>query len=112
MAQVKTVAAEETPLDDQDPLVDEDLLAEMIRALVDHPQDVRVVPHSKNGGVELQIYVHASDRRHVIGRQGRMVMLLRQFFGVIAARQQRKTTIEVMESAEERQARRTLRADG
>ncbi len=111
MAQVKTEATTRS-LEDQDPLVDEDLLAEMIRALVDRPHEVRVEAHAKNNGVELRIYVHPSDRRHVLGRQGRMVMLLRQFFGVIAARQQRKTTIEVMESDEERQARRGVRTDG
>lgn len=97
------------PLDDLEPLVDEDLLAEMVRALVDRPQDVRVVPHTQNGGVELRIYVHPSDRRHVIGRQGRMAMLLRQFFGVLAARQRRKTTIELMETPEARQAYRGSR---
>lgn len=110
MSQVKPKATR--PLDDLDPLVDEDLLAEMIRALVDHPHDVCVESHTNLNGVELNIYVHPSDRRHVIGRQGRMIMLVRQFFGVIAARQQRKITIEVVESAEERQAHRGARAGG
>lgn len=91
-----------------DPLVNDELLAEMIRALVKFPRDVRVVAKALHpSGTELQIYVNPDDRRHVIGRQGRMISQLRQFFGVVATHQKRKITLEVMESAEERRAWRT-----
>lgn len=85
-----------------EPLVDEDLLAEMVRALVDRPEAVRVEAVTRADAVELQVHVDPADRRHVIGRKGWMVMLLRQFFGVLAAHRNGKTTIEIIESAEER----------
>jgi len=91
-----------------DPLVNDELLAEMIRALVKHPREVRVISKPLlPAGTELQIYVNPADRRHVIGRQGRMISQLRQFFGVVAAHQNQKITLEVMESAEERRAWRS-----
>ena len=92
--------------EDLRPLEDADLLEEMVRALVDRPEAVRVQEKVEGDRFELLIHVHREDRRHVIGRQGQMVMQLRRFFGVIAARKKRRILIEVVETEEERMALR------
>jgi uncharacterized protein len=88
------------------PLVDADLLEEMIRAIVERTEDVRIEERASGAATELWIHVHPSDRCHVIGRQGRTIQSLRHMFSVVAARQGRRITLEVIESDTERQAMR------
>lgn len=88
--------------DDTSPLVDSELLTEMVRAFVEHPDKVRIEESTVGDHLTLAIYVDPLDRKLVIGKHGRMVTMLRTYFGVVAARQHKKITIEVIESEQER----------
>ncbi len=93
---------------DTDPLPDHEILEEIVRALVDDPSAVRVETESDEDTRKrtLTIHVAPADRRHVIGRGGQTVMLLRQLFTTISGRANWWVGLEVFETEEERLARR------
>lgn len=94
--------AQDTGDDDTSPLCDADLLLEILRAVVDKPEAVRVEELLTGDHLQLLIHVDPEDRRLVIGKQGWMVTLLRRLFGVVAAKQQKRITVEVVESEQDR----------
>ena len=61
------------------------LLADVIRALVDAPQAVRVREHRRYDETHLTIDVSPADRGKIIGKGGTTVQSLRVLFGRIAA---------------------------
>ncbi len=54
-----------------------EVLVEIARRLVDHPEQVAVTEVPSGGGVLLQLAVAREDRGKLIGRQGRTVRALR-----------------------------------
>lgn len=56
-----------------------ELVAFVAKALVDHPEDVRV--HELDGGERLELETHPDDRGRVIGRQGRVAKAMRALLG-------------------------------
>ncbi len=72
-----------------------DLVGEMARGLVDHPDDVVVeIISAGNDGV-LELHVHPDDLGHVIGKQGRTARSLRLTLGAAAARMDRRVDLEI-----------------
>lgn len=85
--------------DDTAPLEPADLLMEIVRALVDHPQDVSVSEHGKSTACSLfEIHVHADDRGKVIGRGGAMIDSLRVVMMGVTGADHRKASVEVADS--------------
>jgi predicted RNA-binding protein YlqC (UPF0109 family) len=78
-----------------DPMVEQDLLTEVIRALVDNPHAVRVYERRANGASHMRIEVDARDRGKVIGKSGTTMRALRVLFGRIAAVEGRKIYLHV-----------------
>jgi predicted RNA-binding protein YlqC (UPF0109 family) len=78
-----------------DPLEDGELLAEVVRALVDAPGQVKVEEFRKPEASYLVIHVAPDDRGKVIGREGRTMNAIRVIFGRIAAVEGRKTYIQI-----------------
>ena len=54
-----------------------DALAHVVKAIVDLPDDVRVVSSQTNRGDLLEIHVHPEDLGRVIGRSGRTAKSIR-----------------------------------
>lgn len=54
-----------------------EMLAEVARGLVDHPEQVKVESRVDHGHVRLELHVAAEDRGQVIGRGGRSAHALR-----------------------------------
>ena len=72
-----------------------DLVGEMARGLVDHPDDVVVeIISAGNDGV-FELHVNPDDLGHVIGKQGRTARSLRLTLGAAAARLDRKVDLEI-----------------
>lgn len=45
----------------------------VIKALVDHPEDVKIVQTQDNFGVLLTVTIHPDDMGKVLGRKGKMI---------------------------------------
>ena len=54
-----------------------EILADIVRAIVDHPDDVVVSEVESKGEVNLVLSVHADDMGMVIGRHGRIAKAIR-----------------------------------
>ena len=79
------------------PLEDRALLAEVARALVKHPEHVRVEERKVNGKLWLDLYVLPMDRGLVIGTKGRTLTLLRQLFSAIGRVDGRQVIVELVD---------------
>lgn len=89
-----------------DPLEHSDLLEEIARALVDHPEAVEVI--EKNNGsttTVLVLRVAKEDRGKVIGKGGATINHVRGLFSRIAAVDQCQLTIVVEDETRPRKKR-------
>jgi predicted RNA-binding protein YlqC (UPF0109 family) len=78
------------------PLEDEDLLLEMVRAIVSHPEDVKVDSREEDDGRKnLIISAHEEDCGKVIGKHGRMAAILKDFMISVGAQQGHQIFIEI-----------------
>jgi predicted RNA-binding protein YlqC (UPF0109 family) len=67
----------------------------MVRALVDHPDDVRVEILEAGAAPAFELRVHPDDLAHVIGRQGRTARSMRLVLSSAATKLERKATLEI-----------------
>ncbi|QTE30546.1 RNA-binding protein [Pengzhenrongella sicca] len=61
-----------------------DALEHLVRGIVDHPDDVRVIAKPLRRGELLEVRVHPEDLGRVIGRGGRTARALRTVVGALA----------------------------
>ena len=74
-----------------------ELVEFLTRALVEHPDEVRVEEIDTDGDVVLEIRVAADDLGRVIGRSGRVANAIRTVAKAAAARQDRRVMVEILE---------------
>jgi predicted RNA-binding protein YlqC (UPF0109 family) len=72
-----------------------DLVLQLSKALVDHPEDVRVTVSERNDHLLLEITVNPEDVGKIIGRQGRIIKALRTVVRSCAIRDQKKIAVEL-----------------
>ena len=66
----------------------------VVRLMVDKPEDVRVVP-VRSSGIGFQIQVHPEDIGHVIGKQGRNARSLRILVTAMAQKAGRSVWLDI-----------------
>jgi predicted RNA-binding protein YlqC (UPF0109 family) len=59
-------------------------LEHLVKGIVDHPDEVKVVSASSARGEVLEVHVHPEDLGRVIGRSGRTAKALRTIVGALA----------------------------
>lgn len=80
------------------PLEDDELLTELVRALVNHPDQVRVEEQGQETSTShFIVHVAREDVGQVIGKNGDTVLTLRKLFNKIAAIDGRRVLIDVMD---------------
>jgi len=72
-----------------------DLVLQITKALVDHPEDVKVSRRELNNQTLLEITVHPEDVGKIIGKQGRIIKALRIVVKACAIRDNKKITVEL-----------------
>ncbi|TCL53918.1 hypothetical protein EDC14_10696 [Hydrogenispora ethanolica] len=72
-----------------------ELVLQITKALVDHPEDVRVSHIERNNQTLLEINVHPEDVGKVIGKQGRIIKAIRTVVKSCAVRDNRKISVEL-----------------
>ena len=76
-----------------------ELLEYLAQALVEHPDEVRVNEVSEgDGATVLELSVADEDYGNVIGRGGRTATALRTLIKTVAARQQRRVFVDIVDS--------------
>lgn len=67
------------------PLEDDELLGEIVRALLDCPCPIRIERREEGDLTALYIHIPPEHRGKIIGRQGRTITALRIIFSAIGA---------------------------
>ena len=73
-----------------------ELISEIAKALVDHPDDVRVNEVEKDNLIVYELSVNASDVGKVIGKQGRIAKALRTVVTSAAVKEDKRVTVEII----------------
>lgn len=74
----------------------EEVITVIAKALVDHPEDVKVnVVENENSSV-YELTVHPDDVGKVIGRQGRIAKALRTVVTSAAVKVNKRVTVEII----------------
>ncbi len=74
-----------------------ELLEHLARALVDHPDQVRVESREDERAVTLELQVAPSDMGKVIGKHGRIAKAIRTVVSAAAVTAKKKVFVEIVE---------------
>ena len=74
-----------------------ELVEQIARALVDHPDDVKVATVEGPQATVLELRVHPEDLGKVIGRQGRTAKAMRTLLGASGMKVRKRFTLEILE---------------
>lgn len=83
------------------------LIAEIARALVDHPDAVEVQAVSREESTVLRLRVSDSDIGKVIGKQGRTAHSLRTILSAVSMKYHHRYTLDIVETGEGPDGHRT-----
>jgi predicted RNA-binding protein YlqC (UPF0109 family) len=73
-----------------------DLITVIAKALVDHPEEVRVNVVEEMHTIIYELSVHSSDVGKVIGKQGRIAKALRTVVTSAAVKENKRVTVEIV----------------
>ncbi|MFZ5570379.1 MAG: KH domain-containing protein [Thermodesulfobacteriota bacterium] len=74
-----------------------ELIRYIAQALVDHPEEVAVSEVTGNQTSVLELKVAKDDLGKVIGKQGRTAKALRTLLSAAAAKEKKRTVLEIIE---------------
>ena len=74
-----------------------ELVEYLVKSLVDHPEQVSVEVNEEPTGMTLHLHVAPGDLGRVIGKQGRTARAIRTLLHAMAARVQRRVTLQIVE---------------
>lgn len=72
-----------------------ELLETIARALVQNPDDVKVVEEDKDGKIVLTLSVNEQDMGKVIGRSGRIAKAIRSVMSAAASKADVKVSVDI-----------------
>lgn len=72
------------------------LIEVIAKALVDHPEEVRINEVEKERLTVYELSVHAEDMGKVIGKQGRVAKALRSVVNAAAVKENKRVTIDIV----------------
>ncbi|MEW9697748.1 MULTISPECIES: KH domain-containing protein [Paenibacillus] len=73
-----------------------DLITVIAKALVDHPEEVRVTVQEKDDKIEYRLSVHPDDVGKVIGKQGKIAKSLRTVVTSAAVKETKRVAVEIV----------------
>jgi len=73
-----------------------ELVEYIARALVDHPENVRVDVFNEGGQTVIELHVHEEDMGRVIGKDGKVANALRTLLRMMAAREGQRVQLEIV----------------
>ena len=72
------------------------LISVIAKALVDHPEDVRVHAVDRDDMVIYELYVHPDDLGKVIGKHGRIAKALRTVVNSAAVKDKKRVRVDIL----------------
>lgn len=76
---------------------DQEFLENLIKALVDHPEDVKVTRTVDEMGVLLTLKINSADMGQVIGRRGATARSIRDLLRIVGLRNNARVNLKIEE---------------
>ena len=76
---------------------DQEFLGQIIKALVAHPEDVKITRNVDEMGVLLSLKLNAEDMGQVIGRQGSTARAIRSLLRIVGLRNNARVNLKIEE---------------
>lgn len=76
---------------------DQQFLEQLVKALVDHPENVRINRTVDEMGVLLTLDVHAEDMGKIIGRSGNTAKAIRTLLRVVGMKNEARVNLKINE---------------
>lgn len=73
-----------------------ELVEVIVKALVDHPEEVSVNEKNEGRTIVLELHVAEGDMGKVIGKQGRIAKAIRSVVKAAAAKEDKKVVVDIM----------------
>jgi len=73
----------------------QDVLQKVVEAIVDYPNDVKVLHNVNDSLIVFSVKCNKSDRGKVIGKEGRMAISLRNIVNSLSAKWKMKALLEI-----------------
>jgi predicted RNA-binding protein YlqC (UPF0109 family) len=89
--------------------VDQEFVEATVRAIVNHPDDVRTERIIDERGVLITLHINPEDMGYVIGRQGQTARSLRTLLKIVGAKSDARVNLKIYEPEENRRAREEAR---
>ena len=74
-----------------------ELIEYIVKTLVDHPDDLRIAEIEGERTIVFELRCHPEDVGKVIGKSGKTVGAIRTLLSTVAARQNKRAMLEVVE---------------
>lgn len=74
-----------------------ELIEYVVKALVDHPDDLRIAEIEGERTIVYELRCHPEDVGKVIGKSGKTVGAIRTLLSTVASRQNKRAMLEVVE---------------
>lgn len=91
---------------------DQELLEYVVKALVDHPEDVKVDRKVDEMGVLLSLKVNSEDMGQIIGRDGSTARAIRNLVRIVGLKNHARVNLKIEEPAGGRVPKRETVASG
>jgi predicted RNA-binding protein YlqC (UPF0109 family) len=73
-----------------------ELIETIVKALVDHPEEVRIEEVETDHTITYQLSVHSEDMGKVIGKQGRIAKSIRTVINAAGTNENKKINLEIV----------------
>jgi predicted RNA-binding protein YlqC (UPF0109 family) len=84
---------------------DQEFVEYVIRAIVNHPEDVKTDRIIDERGVLITLYVNPEDMGYVIGRQGQTARAVRTLLKIVGAKSNARVNLKIFEPEGSRRMR-------
>ena len=69
----------------------------VVKSLVDHPEEMEIIPEQNEDHSALRIRCHKDDRGKIIGKRGKTITAIRALVSGAAGRQHKRVSVDVLD---------------
>ena len=92
-------------------MIDQEVLETIVKALANHPEDVKINRVVDEMGVLLSLKVHPEDMGQIIGKEGSTARAIRTIIRIIGLKNKARVNLKIEEPEGSTRVRRTTSAD-